>query len=527
LIQKEDVETSRGRPCTTEYTTVQRAWGLDVHTDDGHLSCPIPNSTTFPFIQNFTLGGLVDENGLPATPEFDLRPITYYLPNKREAAVATTVSDLFADHVPPSSECGLCNNNTRDSVFYDHTDDFVCDDHGDNTVSVRVINNIGVEVRKTTVVTVIDDKPPNVVGGFEEALEVLLEDGSNGGSVGSVPWDNCYMGTYELVGKPTRGELSFDLPDYEYFPDRNYFGHDNFSWVAKDWQHNPSDVAVVRFDVIPVNDPPYIYKSDRIIPFVIFASDVDDAELHVSVETHSEEGDQEGLPAGLSLSSNNCNLVGEGNIVAPGAFPLDATAPNAFPSGSECSWVLSDSDEAEKGLYNITLSVSDGGGGTADTQTHSIHLEILVNGSTISSKSAMAVPLYAIVIICVAFAAILKLSICLCKYVRQAKGEPATAPVEISDSDDARFLGKSKEGVANSESVGASSVHSDYIGDVSADIDTPVPVEKSRSDLEVASDDKDVPAGQGCMLSPKNPVSETLEIEDEVDSVSGVMAASC
>ena len=126
--------------------------------------------------------------------------------------------------------------------------------------------------------------------------------------------------------------------------------------MATDWQDNPSNVATVGFDVIPVNDPPYIYKLDRIVPFTILASDVDDAELRVSAKHTKDDGpERDGLPTGLSLNEGICNSVEKGNSVAPGAFPWDATAPNAFPRGSECSWVLSNSDKAEKGLYNITF----------------------------------------------------------------------------------------------------------------------------------------------------------------------------
>ena len=80
------------------------------------------------------------------------------------------------------------------------------------------------------------------------------------------------------------------------------FGSDRAKWVARDWQDNPSRVAVTSFDVIPVNDPPYIYKSDLIVPLTILASDVDEAELHVSAK-HTKDGglEKDGLPTGLFL----------------------------------------------------------------------------------------------------------------------------------------------------------------------------------------------------------------------------------
>ena len=148
------------------------------------------------------------------------------------------------------------------------------------------------------------------------------------------------------------------------------FGPDKFLWMATDWQDNPSRVSTVEFDVIPVNDSPYIYKSDRIIPFINLASDVDDAALNVSVK-HTIDGSSEieGLPMGLSFDKGICKDVKEGNVVAPGTFPWVDTAHNAFPQGSECSWVLSKSGTSKNVIYNITLSVVDGGGSTSEALT--------------------------------------------------------------------------------------------------------------------------------------------------------------
>jgi len=380
LMQNEDVVTNLGTPCTTDYRTIQRAWDLEVHTGDGHANCPKPSAASFPFVQTFVLGGLADEDGLPATPDFALRPfVTYYLPNEPNASVATIVSDFFMNGVPPTSECGICGNDTIASIFYNHTNDFACDDIGNNTVSVRVVNNIGIEVTKTATVTVVDDQPPNI---FDKVVEVL-EDDSIKGSVSIDAWDNCQIKSYALLDNSNMGHLSanFSLPIYEYIPDDNYFGPDRFSWMAIDWQENPSNVASVEFDVIPVNDPPYIYKSDTTIPVTILASDVDDSELSISAKhTINNSSEIDGLPMGLSFDKGICKKVKKGRIVAPGDFPWADTAPNAFPRGSECSWVLSKSGKSEfsaksgktQKIYNITLSVHDSGGGTLEAQTHTI-----------------------------------------------------------------------------------------------------------------------------------------------------------
>ena len=95
----------------------------------------------------------------------------------------------------------------------------MCDDLGNNTISVRAVNNIGIEVTKTTTVTVVDDKPPNVVDSIVE----VLEDGSIRRNVSNDIWDNCHIKSYKLVDGATMGHLGadFNLPDYEYLPDNN------------------------------------------------------------------------------------------------------------------------------------------------------------------------------------------------------------------------------------------------------------------------------------------------------------------
>jgi len=410
MMQKEDSETNPGTPCTTDYRWVERTWDLEVHIDDVHMSCPIPNSTAFPFIQTFVLGGLIDKNGRPATPTFDLRSVNYYLPNEPNAAAATVVSDFFANGIPPSSECGLCANKIERSVFYNHTEDFVCDDSGSNTISVRVVNNVGIEVTKIATALVIDDKPPNVA---DSSVEVF-EDGYILDNIENNTWDNCQIKDYRVVGNATKGILHDDLnlPYYQYSPKWNYYGPDKFSWIAVDWQDNPSAVATVVLDVIPVDDPPYIYESNSTAPFTILASDVDDSELILSAN-YTKDGrfERDGLPTGFSLSKGICKNVDEDDTVSPGVFPWNSTTPNAFPNGGECSWAVSWAvvgscrRKIEKGLYNITFSVVDGGGGTAEVQRHSVYVVIPVDDPPVCSASGRAIP-FTINAICIAFAVV-------------------------------------------------------------------------------------------------------------------------
>lgn len=176
------------------------------------------------------------------------------------------------------------------------------------------------------------------------------------------------------------------------------FGPDSISYYVTDWKDNDSVQATLGFNVMPVNDAPYLYSlshdkntvqySDEIVPVTILASDVDDTQLHVSSSFTKNSGTkQNGLPLGLSFNAfaGNCTMIGAGNDVTPGTFPWQDAYPNAFPSGSECRWILSGKTKVDEGVYNITITVTDEGGGTSNLLSDSsfIVITVLPEDSTI------------------------------------------------------------------------------------------------------------------------------------------------
>jgi len=155
LVKGEDVISNSGMPCTKDYKQVQHSWKLATYK-----ACPAP--TNYLFMQMITLGGLIDQNGEPATPRFDLQPVTYFLPNIPKATIATNVSDLYHRGISPGLDCGICNNSLADAVFYNHLQNFICDKVGENTVSVTVTSNISISVIKKTIMIMTDIYPPNI-----------------------------------------------------------------------------------------------------------------------------------------------------------------------------------------------------------------------------------------------------------------------------------------------------------------------------------------------------------------------------
>jgi len=204
LAPDQDEVINEGTPCTTDYKQIRRNWSLRSHAEN---NCPVPESDVFPFEQTIELGGFEDpQSGEPATPVFELRSVSYNLPNVRyNASIATNVSDFYSGGQLPASECGICEVEGK-GIVYSHPDDFICDEVGGNYIAITVLNNIGVSVTKGAVATVVDDKPPNMgtkshtvflndYGMLDPDNQVTVPD------IDDDTWDNCGINT--LAVEPT------------------------------------------------------------------------------------------------------------------------------------------------------------------------------------------------------------------------------------------------------------------------------------------------------------------------------------
>ena len=199
-LTSSDSVQKEGLPCTTDYKTIKREWSLLSH-DSNCLDADLA-TTQFPD-QVITVGGFVmPATGSPATPIFQLQDRNYVLPNEREATIASDVTDYYRDGAVPFSQCGICD---VDGIVYSHPEDWVCSEVGFNTISVTVLNNVGISVTMTATAQVIDDKPPNM---FTKDHTVFLnrfgwlpeEDVVTVADVDDGSWDNCGI---ELEVGPT------------------------------------------------------------------------------------------------------------------------------------------------------------------------------------------------------------------------------------------------------------------------------------------------------------------------------------
>lgn len=192
-LSSSDTVIQEGSPCTTQYKTIKREWMISTLDP----LCPSSLEGTELVSQEIIAGGFViPTTESPATPIFELQDQSYNLPNEREATVSSDVSEFYRDGEAPKSLCGICNVEGIPGIVYSHPQDFVCNEVGDNTISVTVLNRIGISVTKTANVTIIDNVPPNMAtkshtvylnryGWLNETDKVTVTD------IDDSTWDNC------------------------------------------------------------------------------------------------------------------------------------------------------------------------------------------------------------------------------------------------------------------------------------------------------------------------------------------------
>lgn len=224
----EDFSQGTGILCTTSYSAFQRVWSLR----STRTECSLPSgSESVTLTQTVVRGGrfgysispefansidpdlsqeeifeiyegMVEDGTAifaPATPSFMLEDATFYLPNFPDATVSAS-SDNFLK-TEPYPECGLCS--VSDPISFSHPQDFVCDEVGQNEISVTALNNIGITYTDFATATVLDISAPNIT--CDHYVIVPCGEASPDSTAGT-PYvvDNCRVAsfTYEDVYDP-------------------------------------------------------------------------------------------------------------------------------------------------------------------------------------------------------------------------------------------------------------------------------------------------------------------------------------
>jgi hypothetical protein len=162
---------------------------------------------------------------------------------------------------------------------------------------------------------------------------------------------------YDIVSGPANGALNGTLPNLIYTPDLHFFGIDSFTFRTYDGELYSSS-ATVEITIEAVNDAPTIsisrstaslQYSDSIGTVTITATDVDDHPLVLTSGWKLDNGAANaGLPAALG-TSGSCT---------------PETTDFSPVSGTSCSWILSGQMLEPSGDYDISFTVTDGGGAT-------------------------------------------------------------------------------------------------------------------------------------------------------------------
>lgn len=217
---------------------------------------------------------------------------------------------------------------------------------GSYVLGVTISDGRGGSVTSSTGVTVLPAPPVATPQSLSTprntALAITL--GASGGTGG--PY------TYTVVGSPAQGVLSGTAPVLTYTPASGYTGADSFTFKANDGL-NDSNTATISITVTPPNTHPAITSAASATPSAVT------------------------LPAGVTLSvtasdADNDTLGYAWSTVSGPGIVTYAT-PSASSTGASF---------ATAGSYIISVTVSDGRGGSASSQT-----SVTVSNATFSSTA--------------------------------------------------------------------------------------------------------------------------------------------
>jgi len=117
------------------------------------------------------------------------------------------------------------------------------------------------------------------------------------------------MVSYRVIDSPEHGTLSGTSPHLIYRPDANFFGQDQFRYLAKKNQKT-GPIATVKIQVFNVNDPPQgtskklELTGGQRVPVKLEAHDLDGDPLNFAVLHRPNHGTLSGVPPFLTYSPN-------------------------------------------------------------------------------------------------------------------------------------------------------------------------------------------------------------------------------
>ncbi|MEO0438473.1 MAG: Ig-like domain-containing protein [Pseudomonadota bacterium] len=322
----EDRKTTKGYSCTDETCTTSSGTGRNNAggSGPGQFSVPVylaidPNDILYVAdsandrIQRFapdgTFAGQAESTGSGINrgdnPSFVLGNMgspkavsvnssQFFVVDQEESFInvfeTTPLQDITDDGATVSYVSEFDFHGGSDTFTYRASDGL--DDSNLGTVTVNVSRNFRPPVVESLNVTTVEDTSVDITLIGDDPDGIIGED-----------FNGLDRISYSIVQPPEHGTLRGTAPDLTYEPDFDYFGEDQFTYVANDGREN-SEEAVAAISITPVDDPLRLQdvawpaRVGRGFPTVLMASFTDDggangysAELNWGDGTVERDGD--------------------------------------------------------------------------------------------------------------------------------------------------------------------------------------------------------------------------------------------
>lgn len=240
-------------------------------------------------------------------------PLTFSIVNNPEHGVLTKTSGANYTFYPEEDYNGTV------AFTFKANDGMLDSDPAEVTITIRPVNDAPVAL--PTFPDVPEDTPtPFTLGATDVDGDAL---------------------TFTITSPPSHGDIS-NVPDGTYSPDENYFGSDEFTFIASDGFLE--DTATVDVTVTPVNDPPVAdpqsgvpVDEDGAITITLTGSDIDDDDNDLTFDIDAQ-------PA-----HGTVDLTGSSAEYQPNP---DYDGTDSF------TFTASDDDEATSAPATISLTVT-------------------------------------------------------------------------------------------------------------------------------------------------------------------------
>jgi len=185
--------------------------------------------------------------------------------------------------------------------------------------------------------------------------------------------------TFVILDYPTNGIVTLSGSVATYYPNANYNGIDNFSFMVNDGQEN-SNSATINLIINAVNDAPYLYaipdseiNAGELFIYTLEALDVDGDDLTYTATTTNNEGIVT-LSDNILTAEGIPNSVLDINIIVSDGMATDQTSFTLTVLEEPCI------EEYEQGFLDGAATGDVNGDGELNIVDIVFFIEMILNG---------------------------------------------------------------------------------------------------------------------------------------------------